>query len=110
MGIYFGDPTPIGPNMIRRDSSNGYMWLVLRRDPKSKVEVIGPDGQKGEWKIWHIQGLASDELTAIKMCVDEHYLIGPLPIDNALSEARLDWAGAYFPLAQDDPIKDKEEG
>jgi hypothetical protein len=107
MGIYFGDPIPTGPNMTERNSTNGYMWVVLRREVKSqmKIKVIKPDGQEGEWSVWHIQGIASDELTAIKMCVDENYMIGPLPVDNALPENRLDWAGAYFPLAKDDPIK-----
>lgn len=62
-----------------------WVWLVIRRD----ASVSPPE--------WHIQGVCSNEENALAMASDSTYVIGPLPIDTALPEKRIDWAGAYFP-------------
>jgi hypothetical protein len=96
MGITIQSIRGTGPTMETRDLADGWVWLVLRRDPEAQDDL----------HRWHIQGVASDELSAIKLCVDENYMIGPLPMDNALPHTRVEWAGAYFPLREDDdPIK-----
>lgn len=77
---------------VQMDIKTGFVWLVVRRD---KDESGNPDG------FWHIQGVASDEKGAVAMCVDETYFIGPLPVDTALPEKRIEWVGSYFPLKGD---------
>lgn len=68
---------------------NGFVWLVGRHDPNI--------GKKG-FENWHIQGIASDEKTAVEMCADENYFVGPLPVDAALTHEYIEWVGCYFPL------------
>lgn len=65
--------------------ANNWIWVVIRRDDnKSPAD-------------WHLQGIAADEELAIQMCVDETYMIGPLPLNTGLPEKRIEWMGSYFP-------------
>jgi hypothetical protein len=87
----------------QRTLERGWVWVVLRRDPKS-ARVINIDSDN-LGHDWHIQGIMTDEALALGICLDENYIIGPLPIDTALPEKRIEWAGSYFPLAKTDPIE-----
>lgn len=87
----------------QRTLDKGWVWLVFRRDPNSARVVNLDDPSKNKGHDWHIQGVTTSEDLAIEMCLDEHYVIGPLPIDTSLPTRRIEWAGSYFPLA--DPIE-----
>lgn len=65
-----------------------WIWIVFRRD----ANVSPPQ--------WHLQGVGSNETSALQMCLDENYMLGPVPIDTSLSNDRIEWAGAYFPHAR----------
>ncbi len=88
MGLCFQQITGNGPVMEQTELnlSNGWVWVVLRRDPTKQPAD------------WHLQGVAADEGLALKMCKDETYIIGPLPINTALPEQGIEWVGSYFPL------------
>lgn len=66
---------------------HGWVWLVYRIDSPNTEE-----------EKWHIQGVADDRELAESFCLDENYLIGPVPRNTALPEGRIVWVGAYFPL------------
>ena len=67
------------------------VWFVGRRE----LQADGPS-------IYHIQGIATDEVIAIAMCRDDTYFIGPLPVNVALPHERCEWPDMYFPLKHDD--------
>lgn len=72
----------------RLNLSTDWVWVVIRRDPaKAPAD-------------WHIQGVASDEEIAKQMCLDDSYIIGPLPLNIALPHDRVEWVGSYFPLRE----------
>ena len=72
---------------LKMTRANGFVWVIGRRQPKK----TGPAD-------WHIQGIADNEETAVAMCLDKNYWIGPLPINTALPHKRIEWVGSYFPL------------
>lgn len=72
------------------NTPNGWVWVVVRRSPE-----INPDIQAYEW---HLQGVAEDEQIAVQMCLDEHYMIGPVPLNFSLPHNKIEWIGSYFPL------------
>lgn len=65
--------------------STDWIWLVIRRDDTRDP----PD--------WHLQGTAADESIAVEMCMDETYMIGPVPFNTALPHNKIEWLGCYFP-------------
>lgn len=90
MGLIFQKLQGNGPKMKDPDLTleHQWVWIVIRRDDQ------GPDTPAD----WHLQGIAADEALAIQMCIDETYLIGPLPLNTALPHDRIEWLGSYFPL------------
>lgn len=93
MGICLQDIKGAGPKMktkIARCLETGFVWLVCRRDP-----VIPKNKTQADY---HIQGVTSEEKIAVEMCEDEHYFIGPLPLNTALPHDTIEWVGLYFPL------------
>lgn len=78
---------------------NGFVWIVLRRQEK-------PDGGPADW---HIQGVGTDEQSAINLCADESYFIGPLPIDVVMPHELINWTGAYYPLRVKNEADSKAE-
>lgn len=67
---------------------NNWVWVVVRIE-----QELNKDGVHD----WHLQGIAADESLAIAMCLDETYLIGPLPFNTALKHDKIEWVGSYFP-------------
>jgi hypothetical protein len=100
MGICIQSVNGNGPTIIMnkaRTLARGWVWIVLRRDPDSAMVKDPTDPSKNRGHQWHIQGVATNEELALRMCLDENYVIGPLPLDSALSVSRIEWAGSYFP-------------
>ncbi len=71
---------------------NGWVWVIYR------IDDPGTPDEK-----WHLQGVADRKQLAIDLCLNETYLIGPVPMNTALPEGRITWIGAYFPLAPKNP-------
>lgn len=81
-----GDGPVMKTNVAELNLSADWVWVVIRRDPaKTPAD-------------WHIQGVASDEEIAKQMCLDDSYIIGPIPFNIALPHDRVEWPGSYFPL------------
>lgn len=94
MGIYFQGIklTAMKKGKEGHSSLNlttSWVWIVLRRDPD-----LNPQG----FHDWHMQGVGADEEIAKEMCLDENYMIGPLPLNIALPHDYMEWVGAYCPL------------
>lgn len=68
--------------------STGWVWIVFRLDKALNA--------KGNNDV-HLQGVFDDEEKARESCTDETYIIGPVPINTALPERRIEWVGSYFP-------------
>lgn len=92
MGICVQKITGDGPmkdeNAIY-DIEHGFIWVIMRIDPKKK---------KCKHRDWYIQGIATHESIAVESCQDENYFIGPLPLNTALPHDLIEWIGSYFPL------------
>jgi hypothetical protein len=84
---------PKGEEGMIYNLENGYIWVIMRRDPNPKESCKHHD--------YHIQGIATTEEVAVGGCRDENYFIGPLPVNTALPHKLIEWVGAYFPLALD---------
>jgi len=69
--------------------ANNWVWVVIRRNDVPNEDKVCE---------WHLQGIAADEGIAIEMCLDETYMIGPLPVNSSLPHDRIEWIGSYFPL------------
>lgn len=92
MGIVIRFPIKICPRsdeerLLPMNTPLIEVWLVLRRE----VE--------GNERLYHIQGIGTDEEIAKAMCLNESYMIGPIPLNLALPEEIIEWKGAYFPHA-----------
>jgi hypothetical protein len=46
----------------------------------------------------HLQGITHDRRTAVAMCRDESYFIGPVPLNVLLPHRSMEWIGLEFPL------------
>lgn len=102
MGVCVHNITLDGPPLPRNTVMNldtGFVWVCIRREKRQQVE---DDGKTASYD-WYIQGIASDEETAIDMCRDEMYFIGPLPFNAALPHKAQEWVGAYYPLRKKTP-------
>lgn len=97
MGLFHRDTSEAKLNMNYLDLEHGWVWMVYRIDNL---------GTKDE--AWHLQGVAGTEKLATEICLDETYVIGPVPLNVALPEKRLEWAGAKFPL-KDKPVTTTQE-
>lgn len=62
-------------------SKNNVVWLALRMAPEQM----------------EITGIFTQETSAAEVCVDEYDVIGPLTLDEDLTEASGIWPGAYRP-------------
>jgi hypothetical protein len=88
LGAPFFDipPDPATPGILEH-AADGIIFVVCRvvLRPGRPVEV-------------HLQGIASDRKTAVAMCRDETYFIGPIPINVSLPEDRVEWPAIEYPL------------
>lgn len=92
MGVCIQDIELIGPDMnfqsAEMNLQHNWVWVCIRIDP-----VVNKYGVHD----WHLQGIAADEEIAIGMCVDETYIIGPLPLNSTLPHDKIEWIGSYSP-------------
>jgi hypothetical protein len=61
------------------------------------VFIVGkyePDKQP-----WEFQGVFDTEQAAIAACLDERFFVGPIELNAAVQDARIEWPGAYYPKA-----------
>ena len=85
MGLMLNEELIRGPELdIEMSIVTGFVWIVIRTD----------NDRNGEW---HIQGVGTSEASAVSMCVNETYFIGPIPVDSPLPESLVQWVGSYFP-------------
>ena len=94
----------------------GYLLFrerVRARRPKREIEALKLDvrGKTVAWLCirregpnkYHFQGVFVDserdsgETLAAAQCLDDTYYIGPLPVNVALPERVIEWAGCYRP-------------
>jgi hypothetical protein len=76
---------------------DGLIWIVGRREDKG-------EHYPGEW---HLQGVSDNEQTAIAMCRDENYFVGPLPVNVLLPHRTIEWIGLYWPKRKADSKPDE---
>ena len=88
LGLCF-KPTPVEVIRMTYNLSSGWAWVVIRRETEPNPQGVNE---------WHLQGIAADESIAIEMCLDETYMIGPLPVNSTLPHDKIEWIGSYFPL------------
>lgn len=63
----------------------------------AKIWVVGKivNKETGEWLCC---GAFTDLNTAIKICMDKTYFIGPCYLNNEIHNEKVPWLGSYFPL------------
>lgn len=49
-----------------------------------------------------VLGVFSEESKAVAACQQSIDVIGPVVLDESLPDERVEWAGAYYPLANND--------
>lgn len=75
---------------LKLDMEVVFIWICGRREDRGDLPGH-----------WHLQGVSDDEETALAMCRDETYFIGPIPKNVALPHGNLEWVGCYFPLKKE---------
>jgi hypothetical protein len=50
-------------------------------------------------KNWEILGVFSTEQLAVDACSTDDHFVGPIKLDEKLSEDNIDWAGHYYPIS-----------
>jgi len=71
----------------------------------SKGQPEGPDCLIGRY---HIQGIFTSEELALANVKDRTWFIGPLPLNVALPEKTVTWAGLYWPMAEQQAAEQEE--
>ena len=91
MGVV-ADEKRVGPKngRVTGNDMRGFLWVVIRYE--QRMPILSDR--------YHIQGIADSEECAIKMCADDTYGIGPLPLNTALPHKIMEWVGFYYPLLQ----------
>lgn len=52
-----------------------------------------------ETSSWELQGVFTTQEAATAACRDATYFVGPVAVDQPLPHDRVEWTGAYYPLA-----------
>ena len=63
----------------------------------TKIWVVGRITNK-ETGAWLFCGVFTDMNTAIKVCEDKTYFIGPSFLNNEIHNEKVPWVGSFFPL------------
>jgi hypothetical protein len=123
MGIVLSDPTQCRNRQQREEDAvkldirdKTEVWVVGKRVP-----VIGPDGKQmmdinGKLVNWYeyitiaaAVGNMSAEEVALEVCHtrgDVDFFIGPLPVNVIFPSERVEWAGQYYPLREEQAARE----
>lgn len=80
---------------------DGIVWIVCRLEKK-----YDPERRRVVDRI-QLQGVGLDKETAVRMCRDGSYFIGPVPANVCLPERLIPWIGVEWPLADRRPEPEK---
>jgi len=59
-------------------------------------QIFSEDGH-----TWDFQGVFSTEEKAKAACKNDSYFIGPVVLDEEISEETIEWEGCYYPLYEE---------
>lgn len=52
--------------------------------------------------VWEFGGVFDDKDKAIAACQNKYYFIGPVKLNKTLPEEAVEWAGAYYPVIEEE--------